>query len=77
MRRAFPLALLLVCACLAVPAAAAVPTGLVGEVVKIVDGDTIHIRVAGRVERVRYIGVNTPEVHHPTKGEGAGGRGPP
>ena len=38
------------------------------------DGDTIHIRVGGRVEKVRYIGVNTPEVHHPTKGEQLGGQ---
>ena len=74
MRRALPLTLLLVWACLAVSATAAVPSGLVGEVVKVVDGDTIHIRFAGRVEKVRYIGVNTPEVHHPTKGEQPGGR---
>jgi micrococcal nuclease len=39
-----------------------------------VDGDTIHVRVGARVEKVRYIGVNTPEVHHPTKGEEPGGR---
>ena len=26
------------------------------------------------MERVRYIGVNTPEIHHPTKGEEPGGR---
>ena len=66
MHRALPLTLLLLGACLAVPATAAVPSRLLGEVVKVVDGDTIHIRVAGRVEQVRYIGVNTPEVHHPT-----------
>jgi micrococcal nuclease len=45
-----------------------------GTVVKVVDGDTIHVQVDGRIEKVRYIGVNTPEVHHPTKGEEAGGR---
>ena len=28
----------------------------------------------GHTERVRYIGMNTPEVHHPTKGEEPGGR---
>jgi len=27
-----------------------------------VDGDTIHVRVGGRDEKVRFIGVNTPEV---------------
>jgi micrococcal nuclease len=36
------------------------------QVVQVVDG--------GRTERIRYIGMNTPEVHHPTKGEEPGGR---
>ena len=27
-----------------------------------------------RVEKVRYIGVNAPEVHHPKRGEEPGGR---
>jgi micrococcal nuclease len=30
-------------------------------VVRVVDGDTIHVEVAGRRERVRYVGVDTPE----------------
>ena len=47
---------------------------LEGPVVRVVDGDTIHVRIGARVEKVRYIGVNTPEVHHPTKGEEPGGR---
>ncbi|MGH7266113.1 MAG: thermonuclease family protein [Candidatus Rokuibacteriota bacterium] len=39
------------------------------------DGDTIHVRLAGgRVEKVRYIGVNTPETRHPTRGQAPGGR---
>jgi micrococcal nuclease len=38
-----------------------------GRVVKVVDGDTIHVLVGGRREKVRYIGVDTPETHHPTK----------
>jgi len=46
---------------------------LTGTVVRVVDGDTIHVRVNGRIEKVRYIGVNTPETHHPTKGEEPGG----
>jgi micrococcal nuclease len=33
----------------------------VGRVVRVVDGDTIHVRVDGRDERVRYIGIDTPE----------------
>ena len=39
-----------------------------GRVLKVVDGDTIHVLVAGRREKVRYIGVDTPETKHPTKG---------
>jgi micrococcal nuclease len=50
------------------------PQRLDGRVVRVVDGDTIHVRVGSRVEKVRYIGVNTPEVHHPTRGEEPGGR---
>ena len=40
-----------------------------GRVLKVVDGDTIHVLVAGRREKVRYIGVDTPETKHPTKGQ--------
>lgn len=50
------------------------PRTLEGTVVRVVDGDTVHVRIGDRVEKVRYIGVNTPEVHHPTKGEEPGGR---
>ena len=45
-----------------------------GTVVRVVDGDTIHVKLWERVEKVRYIGVNTPETHHPTRGEEPGGR---
>ena len=45
-----------------------------GTVVRVVDGDTIHVQLAERVEKIRYIGVNTPEIHHPTRGEEPGGR---
>jgi micrococcal nuclease len=55
-------------------AAPALGTTLEGAVVRVVDGDTIHVRIGARVESVRYIGVNTPEVHHPQRGEEAGGR---
>ncbi|HEY3065306.1 MAG TPA: thermonuclease family protein [Methylomirabilota bacterium] len=48
--------------------------GLTGVVVRVVDGDTVHVRIGDRVEKVRYIGVNTPEVHHPRRGEEPGGR---
>ncbi len=36
-----------------------------GRVVWVVDGDTIHVRVGARLEKVRYIGVNAPEIPHP------------
>ena len=32
-----------------------------GMVTRVVDGDTVHVRVAGEDETVRYIGVDTPE----------------
>src|SRR3954451_4828029 len=31
------------------------------QVVRVVDGDTIRVRLGDRTERVRYIGVDTPE----------------
>lgn len=34
---------------------------LSGTVTKVVDGDTIEVEVGGRTERVRYIGIDTPE----------------
>ena len=42
---------------------AAAPDGPpeVGRVVRVVDGDTIHVQLDGRRENVRYIGVDTPE----------------
>jgi micrococcal nuclease len=33
----------------------------IGRVVRVVDGDTIAVALAGRVERVRYVGIDTPE----------------
>lgn len=66
------LALLLLLPAL-VPAADAQPA-LDGVVVRIVDGDTIVVRLPDRLEKVRYIGVDTPELHHPSKGEQPGGR---
>jgi micrococcal nuclease len=51
-----------------------VPPGREAEVLRVTDGDTIRVRVDGVEERVRYIGVNTPEVHHPRRGEEPFGR---
>lgn len=36
-----------------------------GVVVRVVDGDTIRVRVGASVERVRYIGIDTPETVKP------------
>lgn len=41
------------------------PSGDQGEVVKVVDGDTLDVVVAGTVYRVRIIGVDTPETVDP------------
>ncbi len=45
-----------------------------GTVVRLVDGDTVWVRLVSGVEKVRYIGIDTPEVHHPIRGEEPGGR---
>jgi micrococcal nuclease len=37
----------------------------IARVVRVVDGDTISVRLDGRDERVRYIGVDTPESKKP------------
>src|SRR3989344_1151435 len=36
-------------------------------VVKVVDGDTVDLSINGKVERVRLIGMNTPETVDPRK----------
>ena len=36
-------------------------------VVRVIDGDTIRVRVQGKEYTVRLIGVDTPETVHPTK----------
>jgi micrococcal nuclease len=37
------------------------PSGVRGEVVRVVDGDTIRVDLDGEEQTVRYIGVDTPE----------------
>lgn len=34
-------------------------------VTRVIDGDTVEVRIAGRTEEVRYIGVDTPETVKP------------
>jgi micrococcal nuclease len=43
----------------------AAPRGLEGRVLRVTDGDTIRVSIDGRSERVRYIGVDTPESKKP------------
>ena len=62
-------ALLLLIALLGGPAlAGAQSPSIEGLVVRVVDGDTIHVQLPDRLEKVRYIGVNTPELRHPQRG---------
>lgn len=65
------LALLVVLA--APPAAPAPAAPLDATVLRVIDGDTIRVRLADRAETVRYIGIDTPELHHPVRGAEAGG----
>ena len=41
------------------------------QVLRVVDGDTIVVRIGGREERVRYIGLDAPEVANAGAGTGA------
>ena len=36
-------------------------------VVRVIDGDTIRVQIAGAIRTIRLIGVDTPETKHPTK----------
>ncbi|NSW82776.1 MAG: thermonuclease family protein [Syntrophothermus sp.] len=37
-------------------------------VTSVADGDTLHVKINGKDEKVRLIGVNTPEIAHPELG---------
>lgn len=43
-------------------------------VLRVIDGDTIEVDIAGTPTSVRYIGIDTPETVHPTRGEEPFGR---
>jgi len=45
-----------------VPSSGDVVMGLGAEVTAVIDGDTIDVRIAGGTERVRIIGIDTPEI---------------
>ena len=79
-RRGLPAALVLAllavaCRGAAVPGASGAPAlgytpgpgAVAAPVVRVVDGDTIVVRLDGREQRVRYIGVNTPESVDPRR----------
>ena len=36
-------------------------------VTRVIDGDTIEVKLGGDTERVRLLAIDTPETHHPTK----------
>lgn len=40
-----------------------------GRVVEVLDGDTVRIWLDGGVKTLRYLYVDTPELHHPQRGE--------
>jgi micrococcal nuclease len=62
--------LLLTLAVVPLPASA---QGLVGPayVTRVVAGDTVYAEVGGRLEVIRYLGVNSPLIEHPTRGADA------
>ena len=43
-------------------------------VVRVIDGDTITVQIAGAIRTIRLIGVDTPETKHPTKEVQRGGK---
>lgn len=61
-------AAIVVAACSVLGAAcAAEPVDGTATVTEVVDGDTLTVRLSGRTETVRLIGIDTPETVHPTK----------
>ncbi len=40
----------------------------IGQVTRVIDGDTIEVFMDGQVYTVRYIGIDTPEIKHPEVG---------
>jgi micrococcal nuclease len=64
MRRIAPLLLLVAIAIVLVTRGRDEPSRTTlgrAQVLRVVDGDTIRVRLDGRTERVRYIGIDTPE----------------
>ena len=59
----------LICWCLGAAACAPATTldASSATVKQVIDGDTIEIRIGGKTESIRLIGIDTPETKHPTK----------
>lgn len=43
----------------------AAPGGEIATVTRVIDGDTVDVRMGGETFRVRYVGINTPERDEP------------
>ena len=52
------------------PTLAPTPAALAGTVVEVVDGDTVRVELPTGIETVRIIGIDTPEVVHPSRARG-------
>jgi len=51
-------------ACKSIPSQPA-NTPVQAKVIRVIDGDTIEVGIQGSLYKVRYIGIDTPEVVHP------------
>jgi micrococcal nuclease len=67
-RRLVGLALLVTLVLAATPAARAQSQVGPAYVTRVLDGDTLYTELGGRLEIVRYLGVNTPRIEHPAYG---------
>ncbi len=71
MKKCFRLSI--ICIVLALPLAACEqptvvpPDAVEALATRAVDGDTIEVEIEGESYKVRYIGIDTPELHHPEK----------
>lgn len=54
-----------ICSAEDVAALSAAPTGEIGRVTRVIDGDTIDVLLDGQSTRIRYLQMNTPERDHP------------
>jgi micrococcal nuclease len=50
-------------------AVTATTTPVFAEVVRVIDGDTIDVKLGDKIERVRYIGIDSPEVYENSEPE--------